>query len=471
MIELTEHQEEILEKSLEILRDSNRLLIEGSAGVGKTFMVGALLDRLISRGSKKILCTAPTNKAVSVLREKIDESNHISLCTTHSALKLKRSINFKTGEVTFQPSYSEKYPPLKGVDILVIDEASMIPLAMLKEIEHHASKQRCTVIFIGDVKQINPVNEEESPVFIGKPVMMTKMEYAANMPEFGHTINAEGELLRVNIPYPKVELTEIIRQSEDNPVINLSRNLDLIKFKHPELVGNKGYIFTEDLGKVVETLAAVNGSDELKYLAYTNAEIDKINKLVRERIYSNPQKIEVGETLIFNTPYREVYFSNEEIKVNRLLVKEKDFLYPLGKYSKKPFGSIKLKYYSINYSGGVNHISEDSWDTTGESSGTTDNIIVIHEDSEKDLNDIKAKVKNLASVRDIPWIKYYEFLEQFADLKYNHAITVHKSQGSTFEKVIINVKNLNICKSEVERKRLIYTAVTRTSGMVIFYNN
>lgn len=471
MTKLTEHQEEVLNEALEIMRSSNRLLIEGSAGVGKTFMVGALLDRLISRGSRKILCTAPTNKAVSVLREKIKENNFISLSTTHSALKLKRTINFKTGEVTFKPSYSDKYPPLKGVDILVIDEASMVPLAILKEIEHHATKQGCKVIFIGDNKQINPVNEEESPVFIGKPIMMSNMEYAANPPEYSHTIDKEGEFLRVNVPYPKVELTEIIRQSEDNPVINLSRNLDLIKSKIPELVGNKGYIFSEDIDKVVETLATVNGSDKLKYLAYTNAEIDKINKLVRTRIYNNPQKIELGETLIFNAPYKESYFSNEEIKVDRLLVKEKEFLYPLGKYSEEPFGKIKLKYYSINYINGISHENKGSWDVDKESSGTTDNIIVIHEDSEKDFNKIKSTVKNLASVRDIEWIDYYVFIEQFADLKYNHAITVHKSQGSTFEKVIINVKNLNICRNDVERKRLTYTAVTRTSGMVIFYNN
>jgi hypothetical protein len=51
------------------------------------------------------------------------------------------------------------------------------------------------IIFIGDNKQLNPVGEQVSPVFV------------------------QG--------YPKVELTEIIRQGEGNPIIELSRDLDI----------------------------------------------------------------------------------------------------------------------------------------------------------------------------------------------------------------------------------------------------
>ena len=133
-----------------------------------------------------------------------------------------------------------------------------------------------------DNKQLNPVNEEDSPVFISG--------------------------------YPEVELTEIVRQKGGNPIIDLSNNLTQISSK----IGNRsdvgGYMYTYDSDKILSTLAQVNGSDELKYIAYTNAEVDKMNKLVRQRIYGeNPQKIEVGETMIFDAPYKDYYTNNSSL--------------------------------------------------------------------------------------------------------------------------------------------------------------
>lgn len=430
---LTAHQSEKLNEGLGILTQSKRLLISGSAGVGKTYLVNELIKKLRLKipSSKKIYCSAPTNKAVAVVKEKVDEILNLEFTTVHSALKVKRKVDYKTGEISFKPEYSQRYPPLKGVGLFIIDESSMLDTELLEYVEVHAKKNNCIVIFIGDHKQLNPVNEDVSPVF---------------------TAN-----------YPEIELTEIIRQGEGNPIITLSRNLNQIVEKKDKRVDDMGYLYSNNLLQVVETLAAVNGTDELKYLAWTNKEVDTINTLVRKRIYGeNPDKIEVGETLVFNSPYNEDYYTNQEVLVENVEVKTKIFHYPAGKAQQvfekvTTFNPIELKYYSVNRKFLI------------DSQEHTDNIVVIHEDSEVKFAKL---IKNLATMcksRIIDWGDFYKFKESFADLKYNHAITVHKSQGSTYKQAIVNVKNLGLNKNKVERQKLLYTAVTRASKLLILY--
>ena len=43
-------------------------------------------------------------------------------------------------------------------------------------------------------------------------------------------------------------------------------------------------------------------------------------------------------------------------------------------------------------------------------------------------------------------------------------------QGSTFEKTIINIKNINFNQDASEKERLLYTAITRASELLILYN-
>ena len=429
---LTAHQEESLKAGLALLQEGNRLLISGSAGVGKTYMVNELIKRLMSRiHGKKVFCSAPTNKAVAVLKGKVDKDKRIIFETVHKALKIGRNVNNKTGQVTFKPWYSDKYPPLKGVGLFIIDEASMLNSELLDYVEEHADLQNCKVIFIGDHKQLNPVGEEVSPVFTED--------------------------------YPEVELTEIIRQGEGSPIITLSRELELVKTKeNNKLENGEGYIFSESLPQVIETLAAVNGTDELKYLAWTNREINKINSLVRQRLYGEkPKKVELGETLIFNEPYNDEFYTNQEILVEDVIVKTSVFRYPCSRakgFNRMPDTKpIYFKVYSVNPVFCI------------DAQEKRDNIVVIHEDSEEDFKKLLKNLRSMCTASIIDWKDYYSFNEGFANITYNHAITVHKSQGSTYKQAIVNMKNIGLNKDKEEKEKLLYTAVTRASKLLILY--
>ena len=426
MIRLTENQSRILRESLKILKTSNRLVITGKAGTGKTTLVKFLIEELKSIPFYKYkysVCSAPTNKAVKVLRDKIGmDFDRNRFCTIHSALRLKRDIDPASGVVSFKPDPYNDNIPLDKVGFLIIDEASMVNKEILSYIERHTKNIK--VIFVGDEGQLPPVGESFSPVF--------------------------------HADYPILELTEIIRQAEDNPIIELSRNLHYLKSKVPNRVQVGGYIFSNNFDSVVSTLAAVNGSDELKYLAWTNQDIDYVNKKVRESIYGTPAKIEIGESLIFNTPYKD-FFTNDEVKVEELSIEEKNFTaykkinphYSVDNFNASQYleNTRKLKYYVVNKT-----------------------INILHESSEGMFTDMKKDMRKRCIEKLINWRDFYEFVEQFADIKYNHAISIHKSQGSTYNQVIINIKNCMLNKDIDEREKLLYTAITRAKELVVLYN-
>lgn len=464
---LTTHQGEILNMSLNILSKKDRLLITGNAGVGKTFMVDELIKRLSTNlKGKKIYCSAPTNKAVAVLKGKVTAGDNIEFVTTHQGLKIKRSINYKTGDISFKPFFNEKYPPLKNVALFIIDEVSMLPTEMVEYVETHAKKNNTKVIFIGDKKQLNPVGEKESPVFLGKPrkyETLREAEMAMSItPGLVGPEKVEDAYYTYD-PYPEVELTQIVRQGKGNPIIDLSRNTLQIYKRTDNRIGDEGYIHTRSLANVVSTLANVNGTDALKYLTWTNKDADSINNKVRKLLYNNsPAKVELGETLVFNDPYKEDYYASKEVKVEKLDVKVKKFFYPTT-MGKSPFKDdvtykpIEFKIYCIN--GRVDP-------KTGKDD---DNIVIIHEDSEGKFKTLLKNLGHMARSRVINWADMYSFKEQFAETKYNHALTIHKSQGSTYSQSIVNIQNIGLNSNRAEAQKLLYTGITRTSKLLILY--
>lgn len=453
---LTPHQSKVQEEGLQKVKKHMRLLIKGSAGVGKTYLMKSFIEEMKKFLSpyKTIYCAAPTNKAVAVLKGKVGDMEDVEFITLHSALKYRRMVDNKTGEVSFGPMFDERNKPLKGVSAIIVDETSMVGKQIHRDLEYFATLMNVVVVFIGDHKQLNPVGEEISTVFLGRPKLQFGDQELAL--EEGQTQMKEDDGTYVYTPYPEVELTEIIRQGNGNPIIELSRNIDGIWEYRDNLVSlspKMGYMHSKDREKVVETLAAVNGSDDLKYLGYTNQEVDSLNQRVRKRIYGNPRKVEPGESLVFNSPYKDLYFTNQEIKVDTVdLSEEKFFIY----YNDGTYDEIKLKVYVLN-----------GYRIEGGYTG----IFVIHEKDDKELRKLAVTTKRACLKKNLSWRERDNFLSQFADIKYNHALTVHKSQGSTYKQVILNVSNLSLNRDEIERKRLFYTGITRASELLILFNN
>jgi exodeoxyribonuclease V len=439
---LTPHQQEKHDEVIRHYRNgAKRVILNGSAGTGKTYTADEIIktikrDYTISPNYNNgtLYACAPTNKALAVLSKRV--TSPVEFKTIHSALKLSQYVNPKSGIEVFRQQKSYGRPKGNEFDkckFALIDEASMLGKSIEGSAPHkeesedeimtgYLEKYGMPILYMGDEKQLSPVKEKYSPVF--------------------------------HKDYPIVTLTEIMRQKGDNPIIQLSNDIDLLFFKQPNTVDGKGYVYSNDKQQFIEELAEVNGTDDLKYIAFTNVVIDAVNREVRNRIYTNPNKVELGESIIFNKPFNG-RFTNEEVKVEHLEVITSNIPIPTGKTKwdmdiepTGPMDNIRLKYYRIN-----------------------DEFNIIHEHSEKVFKEIFFAVKTQCITEgwDFRAKKYVED-KLFVDYKYNHAITVHKSQGSTYKQTIINIGNIMFNPSADDRQRMLYTAITRASDLIILNN-
>lgn len=67
------------------------------------------------------------------------------------------------------------------------------------------------------------------------------------------------------------------------------------------------------------------------------------------------------------------------------------------------------------------------------------------------------------------WKAYFYLKENFVDIRDAYAITTHKSQGSTYDNVLINLANFNKCPNQALLARLIYVALSRARYKVYLY--
>ena len=60
---------------------------------------------------------------------------------------------------------------------------------------------------------------------------------------------------------------------------------------------------------------------------------------------------------------------------------------------------------------------------------------------------------------------YNNYIDYLADIDYGYCITVHKSQGSTFDNVFLDLNNI-VKYNYSDKKQCVYTGITRTSKML-----
>ncbi|MCH7876489.1 MAG: ATP-binding domain-containing protein, partial [Gemmatimonadetes bacterium] len=94
--------------------------------------------------------------------------------------------------------------------------------------------------------------------------------------------------------------------------------------------------------------------------------------------------------------------------------------------------------------------------------GRTVTLPVLHEEEEARFVETLKRLRHEALGSTRKWEDYYTLRECFPRLDYGYALTIHKSQGSTFETVYIDHRDALRC-AVAERRRLLYVAITRPS--------
>jgi DNA polymerase III delta prime subunit len=439
-ITLNEDQKLVLEKLKDFIESDKQHmhLMEGAAGTGKTTTISKFIEWLLEETNiEKIAMASPTHKALKVMTEMCLDKHKASIVfsTLHSMLGLKHEIT-KDGKEIFvrDKNVMTKFP---FYELVIIDESSMIADQLFNEMEDQ-NYRKIKVLFVGDSNQINPVNHKMSIPMLEEK----RKEY-----NIGHC-----------------RLDKIVRQAEGNPIIAYSQKIINSTFSfapgEKEMVGDSGVVMlSESQNKILQQLLQYYfGSSKFdedanycKVIAWRNTTVDFYNKIVRNFKYgAKAGKIVLDEKLIADRPiknddYKVSFSTNEDLVVKNIEIKEK-----------KLFDNDSWVYYDCLVQG----------------MDKTDNIHILHEKEEKRYNDTLRKLSKEAvdekeiSSRLKKWRKYYSFMENFAQVKYNYAITCHNSQGSTYENCFVIQSDIDMNRNEEEKRRILYTAFTRPRKML-----
>lgn len=451
-----------------------KVLLNGYAGTGKTFCINRVVES-VRRKDRNINfgMTAPTHKAVKVLKKNSELADQLDFGTIHSFLRLKEHIDEMTGKVSYKPDFEPGNKPRKidGVDVLIIDESSMLNDDLYGYIEDELrSNWGLRIIFMGDEKQIPPVGKKEQ-TGEGKAIPFIPEQRSSR---------------HIHL----LSLTEPQRQAADSPVIMYS-----VAIREQSRRQTIDFEFTEEMKPHLERLSPKGNREKMneifleyfgspefeadpdyaKVISYTNKTTDWANREIRLLINhtdSLPKIIE-DEKLIMDEPLvdkenKVILAKNMDVRALNVLVEEhqlKYFTIPTSMFQKNELllkggddkirSTATLKVYKCVL------VDEE---------GKRYPIVIIHEDSEKELNEIRENIKAVAlKVTDkfekkTMWKQFYDLLKQFAWVKYNYAITGHKSQGSTYINTISMEWDIESNTDIEERNCLRYVAATRAKN-------
>ena len=429
-VQLTDEQERALTSITEQIQEEGEPMVslQGYAGSGKTTLLRFIIRRL-RNDFQDVFLAAPTHKAAEVLRNKTNRD----VRTVHSLFAMKPVWDGKGG-YKFVPS-NDQPERFVGKSLLVIDEASMVPQEIYDEIEKAVKKRPLTVVFCGDPAQLPPVNESRSPALF----------------------------------QPGDKLQEIVRQERGNPIIGLSMeiresqgssktNVDSDLWDRVQTETNQGKgihrvssreaLLTQAVSEF-ETERCQKHPSHARMIAYRNKTVDTYNDLARQLVYEDRAEEDFieGEWLVANDPW---YRNSEDL---RPVIQNSEEVVVLDKEPAELLGF-------------------DSWILEIAANTDGDNIRYIEtlQKSEEDRFASKLEfLKDRALNKGGNWKKYYHYKEAFCNCSYNFAVTAHKSQGSTFEKVFVDVNDLLSCPNPEEVYRLLYVAVTRASSDLFVY--
>lgn len=443
--------------------DNNNYItgLVGAGGTGKTFITNYIIEHC-QYSNSVIKCTSSTHKACRVFSQAIGYKKVDTIQSTFG-LRLDLALeDFNPDNPQFNPKAK---PKLDNIKLLIIDEASMIPAKLITYINKKCKELEIKILYIGDSSQLPPVNEKQSIAF----------KTCAQV----------------------YELKQIVRQENTNPIKDL---LDMLRYD----IEHKTYRFIEYISKHVgemfyneqgygfsvvgpqqfKNAIDISFSDEkytenidlYRIIAYTNNKVNTWNHYIRNNIIKDADKgiITINDLIMsYQTivnEFNEVVVNNSEEYIIKDIVNYVDNKYGFKGYLLKfqmiHGGKITKPLFVIDH---------------------TDKFTILQYD--KVLSDLIKSAKNATGgTRAKKWNEYYEFKKKYLlatnivkggklaysrDLDYGFAITSHKSQGSTYNTVFVDLndmifdKNNNIYTNIDDLLRRLYVACSRASHNLV----
>lgn len=439
-------------------KDYKRALV-GAAGTGKTFLLNAVINNCRMSYSK-IGISAPTHKACRVIQESINIRG-LNINTLQSDLGLRLNLDINNFDINNPPFDPKGRVKIEGYSLYIIDESSMINRKLLMFIEDVCKRNKCKIIYVGDESQLPPVGESISSAF-------------RNVKSY--------------------KLNQVVRQGDDNPISNIleilrndirNKTYNFLEYiiKHPYEFNDdntKGYQIcntTEFNKQVVNQFnneEFTKNVDLVKLISYTNNNVNNWNKIIRNAIIKDADKSIITKNDLITSYVTIVDDFNECVIVNS----EEYILKDVINYRHPTYDidGFMIRFTSI-------HGGKDTNPLFVVDHTNIANLAKYCNIANSLITNAKSATKATRADR---WKSYYKFKEACLlitsvgdrtgnilykrDIDYGFALTAHKSQGSTYENVLVDVNDIVFDKygmpypSCEEVNRRLYVACSRAKN-------
>lgn len=435
----------------------------GYAGTGKTTIMRVLLayiEQAMKVKNRFVKLAAPTHKAKMVLQN----ATGMEAMTIHQLLGLRADYNldnYQTGDVDFNVAGSKL--PINQATFIIIDEVSMVNDNLINDISVIAKDKGIKVILVGDKAQLEPVNQGDVSIAFKNP----------------------------NV----VELDKVERQKDSNPLLVM---LDYMRgifadgssnFVHQSKLNENGdgVLFadnTKDGIDILNVMVNMFSSDRfktdlnyVKALAWTNGAVTNINNAIRKSM-GYTDELNIGEPVsmyytievtdnmyLYNSMDYRITDSGDATEKIDLLGIELD-----GKYVSLLDESANIEFKNIFVVTDKNKETE----IAKAISAKLEEIYALRNTiSDKEL---KVKLAKFWSKLNSSFLTTFPITHNGRTIKnkaidYSYAITVHKSQGSTYNNVFVSEADINNNSNTRNRNQLKYVALSRASETAVVITN
>ena len=406
------------------------MTLSGYAGTGKT----SLMEMIAKKGQKQfkpVMFCATTNKAAAVLNDRVSKAGFKA-----STLNKVFGINV---EVDSSKAYNARnlVNVLKDVDIMpgttiIIDEASMINEENYKILNDIAKEHRLKIIYVGDEAQLAPVNEDKiSKVFRngeGKVIRLTQVERTDD-----NAILKEATAIRNGEPLSKV--------SSFN---SKGEGVAYISPQHQEAIN-------EVIDKYVKGLK--QNPNYFRILAYTNKAVTAYNNQVRELLGYDSPIPHVGEPMTGYANWGYEWRTKSYRFINSESCKVTQVGRPTTVQTRLDNGTpVVMQAVPITLEDSLGNVDTFNFMDIKNNAQNRQSAMILANEKKRLWNEARraygreAKAAVYAKINAIDSFLFVNDniednshnLLQAKTIDFGYALTIHKSQGSTFTHVLMD---------------------------------
>lgn len=391
-------------------------VLRGSAGVGKTYLLGEVIRNSGRFGSA--VCT-PTNKATKVAQATIGAG--LRCKTIYSLLGVKM--------VADEDQLVLKFPhipvDLSAYDTIYVDESSMLSEEMVDYVVEMSERYATKWIFIGDPIQLPPVGEDDSKV------------WTLDCPGYHLTevVRFDNQILNL--------ATHIRRQVERFPRVKLRLESDHDNTQGVWKYDRRGWMRNIERGA---KRGLFTENDHTKVVAWRNSTVSELNEFIRFCIFGREADVKpwlVGDRIMIGEP----------VQINGATLAHID---DEGTIIERTV-TYHSTYKDLNTFNVTVQIDE----------GPAVNLNILHPDSEQRFQSMLNRMAEEAKRDAKKWKDFWMLKNSFHKIRYSYAMTTHRVQGSTYKNVFIDTTDILANSNTYEALRSLYVGATRATTMCI----